>query len=169
MTGNLIATAPPKRGAFLFKHTQYMSTQKQILPCLCMTCGVRNDFTHPAGFCQNGHDNWLEYSDVVERNEFFKVAVEQAGMAEDKFIARFMDGENTFISQANYHNKVVIEMRGGVISRVISNIPIAYTVIDFDGLPKHLGSQRPDKITENISSEYAETPDAEQLLRAINF
>lgn len=44
---------------------------KEIIPCICMTCGVRNDFSTDNGYCQNGHDNWLEYRDVFHTDDNF--------------------------------------------------------------------------------------------------
>lgn len=134
-----------------------------------MTCGVRNDFTNPSGFCQNGHDNWLEYYDVINKNQFFKLAVEQSGMNEDKFTAAFMDYENKFISQANFHNKVLIEMRGGVIQRIIANVPVAYTIIDYDEPKRQLGVQKPDQVVESISSLYESDKVILSQLRLIRF
>ncbi len=32
---------------------------------MCLTCGVRNDHSTLNGYCQNGHDDWLEYRDVM--------------------------------------------------------------------------------------------------------
>lgn len=78
-----------------------MEKKKRIIPCLCMTCGVRNDFTNPSGFCQNNHDNWLEYQDVKAKNEFFQIAVIQSQLTEAQFIAKFLDEANTFIDQSN--------------------------------------------------------------------
>lgn len=42
--------------------------ESRIVPCLCLTCGVKNDFSHPSGFCQNGHDDWLEYRDLFGKS-----------------------------------------------------------------------------------------------------
>lgn len=39
--------------------------EKETISCVCMTCGIRNDHSRPDGFCQNGHDDWLEYRDVM--------------------------------------------------------------------------------------------------------
>jgi len=64
---------------------------KNIIPCICMTCGIRNDFSHENGFCQNGHDNWLEYRDVAQENEFFKRFAVTAGLSEDELRAAFLD------------------------------------------------------------------------------
>ncbi len=77
-----------------------MEDNKVLLPCLCMTCGVRNDFSHPSGYCQNNHDNWLEYYDVIHKNESFEQAVKNSGLTEKKFINQFMDKYNAFIQQA---------------------------------------------------------------------
>ena len=41
-----------------------MTTPDNVIPCVCLTCGIRNDFSNPTGYCQNGHDDWLEYRDV---------------------------------------------------------------------------------------------------------
>lgn len=72
---------------------------KRIIPCLCMTCGVRNDFSNHSGFCQNNHDNWLEYRDVMAKNKYFKLAVKQSGLTEGDFTKKFLSEENTFINQ----------------------------------------------------------------------
>lgn len=64
----------------------------KIIGCICMTCGKRNDFTHKDGLCPNGnHDNWLEYRDVVHKNEWFQSMLERTGLTEDEFIRLFMD------------------------------------------------------------------------------
>lgn len=38
--------------------------QDKIIPCICLTCGYRNDFSNKNGLCPNNHDDWLEYRDV---------------------------------------------------------------------------------------------------------
>lgn len=47
-----------------------------------MTCGIRNDLENPTedGYCKNGHDNWLEYRDVmgVEGGDENKIIVKKA-------------------------------------------------------------------------------------------
>lgn len=62
-----------------------------VIPCICLTCGVRNDFSHPNGYCQNNHDDWLEYSDVVNQNQFFKRAMRQTGWNSEELTTKFMN------------------------------------------------------------------------------
>lgn len=57
--------------------------------CICLTCGVRNDHSHPDGFCQNGHDDWLEYRDVIRANETFERAKKVFGTTEPDLTALF--------------------------------------------------------------------------------
>lgn len=64
---------------------------KQIISCICLTCGIRNDHTEPHGFCQNGHDNWLEYRDVINKNEHFKKALKITGLSAEEFTDVFMN------------------------------------------------------------------------------
>jgi len=57
-----------------------------------MTCGKRNDHSDPNGLCSNGeHDNWLEYRDVVARNEHFRYFSRITGIAEQLLYDQFMD------------------------------------------------------------------------------
>lgn len=69
------------------------------LPALCLTCGVRDDHTHPAGYCQNNHDNWMDIHDFESRNEYFKQAVNQSGLTEQEFIEQFENLSNKLIPQ----------------------------------------------------------------------
>jgi hypothetical protein len=77
---------------------------KQIISCVCMTCGVRNDHTHPDGLCQNEHDDWLQYKDVREKNEHFKRAMLLTGMSSKRLTQLFTDnGVKQFkIREDNY-------------------------------------------------------------------
>lgn len=68
---------------------------KELISCVCMTCGIRNDHSHEDGLCQNGHDNWLEYYDVKCRNEFFEFACKKFGLTPNEMAEKFMD--NTII------------------------------------------------------------------------
>ncbi|HEY4065152.1 MAG TPA: putative molybdenum carrier protein [Puia sp.] len=63
--------------------------ENEIAACLCMRCGKRDDFK--SDFCPNGHDDWLEYEDVKERNQFFDRAVKLSGLSPDKLELAFMD------------------------------------------------------------------------------
>ncbi len=49
-----------------------------------MTCGIRNDFSTDNGFCQNGHDNWLEYRDVFLMEDASDIPLKQAMIIFDK-------------------------------------------------------------------------------------
>lgn len=70
---------------------------KEIISCICLTCGIRNDHTHPDGFCQNGHDDWLEYRDVmlIEGAEPWplKRALKLTRMTEHEFKTFFLNNE----------------------------------------------------------------------------
>lgn len=65
------------------------------IPCICMTCGVRNNFTNLVGFCQNGHDDWLEYRDVFLTEGAEKAPRERAkkifGMTANELKKAFSD------------------------------------------------------------------------------
>ncbi|MCY4781768.1 hypothetical protein ORI89_19130 [Sphingobacterium sp. UT-1RO-CII-1] len=49
--------------------------QTGFISCICLTCGIRNNHSEENGYCQNGHDDWLEYRDVLYKNETFKRAM----------------------------------------------------------------------------------------------
>lgn len=68
-----------------------------IFPCLCLSCGVRNDYNSPHGYCANGHDNWLEYRDVLQRNEWYFLALKMTGLSESEFEEIFQDPTNKMI------------------------------------------------------------------------
>jgi hypothetical protein len=68
-----------------------MGNKKEIISCVCMTCGVRNNHRHEHGYCQNGHDDWLEYRDVISRNQWFYEALNIFQMADVDFTQLFMD------------------------------------------------------------------------------
>lgn len=70
---------------------------KTFHSCICLTCGVRNDHSHPDGFCQNGHDNWLEYRDLKQRNATFKLACHLTGFTEEELIKLFKTPAVKFI------------------------------------------------------------------------
>lgn len=65
--------------------------KKKIPSCICLTCGVRNDHSHEDGWCQNDHDDWLEYRDVYLENEHFDRALELTEMSSEDFKLSFMD------------------------------------------------------------------------------
>lgn len=73
-------------------------TAKKIIPCICMTCGIRNDFTNEDGLCQNQHDDWLEYRDVKSQNEFFHAYRKRLGWSAQKLTERFMNPDIKQIS-----------------------------------------------------------------------
>lgn len=79
---------------------------KEIISCVCMTCGIRNDHSHPDGFCQNGHDDWLEYGDVKAKNQFFKRACKITGMTEKEFTERFLNNARKYFYILNPRFKV---------------------------------------------------------------
>lgn len=72
---------------------------KEIIPCICMTCGIRNDLKKPQenGHCKNGHDNWLEYRDVmgIDDGEYnFQYVQETAnrfGLSIEQLTTKFLD------------------------------------------------------------------------------
>jgi hypothetical protein len=68
-----------------------MAKDKEIISCVCMTCGVRNDHSNESGYCQNGHDDWLEYRDVTQRNQWFYRALNIFQMTSEEFTLLFMD------------------------------------------------------------------------------
>ena len=39
---------------------------EDMILCVCLTCGVRNNHSTDDGYCQNGHDDWLEYIDFKQ-------------------------------------------------------------------------------------------------------
>lgn len=67
------------------------NNKKEIIPCICMTCGIRNDYSNQTGYCQNDHDNWIEYADVIEKNQWFHLAVKKSRLSEEEFTKQFMD------------------------------------------------------------------------------
>jgi hypothetical protein len=75
-----------------------MDLQKtELISCVCMACGHRNDHTDPNALCQNGgHDNWLEYRDVISKNEWFELMLELTGLSDTEFTALFMDNSYRF-------------------------------------------------------------------------
>lgn len=62
-----------------------------FISCICMTCGERNDHSTDDGWCRNGHDNWLEYKDVLHMNEFFRDMKRRAGMTTEQLTTAFAD------------------------------------------------------------------------------
>lgn len=68
-----------------------MKKSKEIISCVCMTCGVRNNHSHESGLCQNGHDAWLEYRDVISKNEWFYSVAKKFNMTESELTEKFMD------------------------------------------------------------------------------
>lgn len=62
-----------------------------FISCICMICWVRNDHSSDDGWCQNGHDYWLEYRDVVSKNEFFMEACEKLGVSQEYLTGKFLD------------------------------------------------------------------------------
>jgi hypothetical protein len=58
---------------------------------------VRNNFTHPAGFCQNGHDAWFEYRDLLQKDEWYVRALQLTRLTPQELENQFMDPNNTFI------------------------------------------------------------------------
>lgn len=68
------------------------STKRTIVPyCICVTCGVRDDHSNEFGFCQNGHDDWLELKDVQEQNEFFLRAAIRFGLTDSQLVRKFSE------------------------------------------------------------------------------
>lgn len=65
--------------------------KKDPIPCVCMTCGIRDDDSHPGGLCQNGHDNWFEYRDLHMDSQWFKFMIKATGWKRTKFIQQFKD------------------------------------------------------------------------------
>jgi hypothetical protein len=102
--------------------------KKEIISCLCMNCGHRNDHTHPDGFCQNcEHDAWLEYRDVIKKNEFFKLTAKLAGIEPELFSIKFMDNSIKIIPLVNrpkvlktwyWHFGQDITLTGGLSSQI---------------------------------------------------
>lgn len=76
---------------YLNRHNDGTKKDSEIISCICLTCGVRNDHSNPTGYCQNDHDNWLEYNDVVQNNTHFKKALKLTGFSLEEFIVKFMD------------------------------------------------------------------------------
>lgn len=68
---------------------------KTIISCVCMTCGIRNDHSTENGYCSNGHDNWLEYRDVIARNVWFYYFMNKFNLSADELTNRFMDSKVT--------------------------------------------------------------------------
>ena len=62
-----------------------------IIPCICLTCGVRNDFSTDNAYCQNGHDDWLEFEDVQSKNQYFERAIKLTKMSPEELHKQFMD------------------------------------------------------------------------------
>lgn len=71
--------------------------KKPIIYCVCLTCGIRNDKDNPDSFCRNGHDDWLEYRDVMGEDgadpQWLKRALRLTKMNKEKFIELFLDPE----------------------------------------------------------------------------
>lgn len=73
---------------------------KDKISCICLTCGIRNDHTHPDGFCQNGHDDWLEYRDFEmaglkesDGMQHIERAKKATGLSKRELTTRFMNPE----------------------------------------------------------------------------
>ncbi len=69
---------------------------KEFIPCVCLTCGVRNNFTHENGFCQNDHDDWLEFRDFQLEGEWsnpriLKRAMKLTGYSREELEQNFMN------------------------------------------------------------------------------
>lgn len=69
--------------------------RQELISCICLTCGIRNDHSNPTGCCQNGHDDWLEYRDVmlIEGAETFSLnrACKLTGLSRKEFRVIFLD------------------------------------------------------------------------------
>jgi hypothetical protein len=72
------------------------------IPCVCLTCGVRDNYTSKNGYCQNGHDNWLHEDDVAARDEHFERAVKITGFTPDELERKF---NNPYIKKFPIKNK----------------------------------------------------------------
>lgn len=68
-------------------------SQNLIINCICMTCGERNDHSTDNGLCKCGADDWLEYRDVISRNEWFWETQKRSGMEWREFMVAFLDNE----------------------------------------------------------------------------
>lgn len=68
---------------------------KIIHSCVCLTCGIRNDHTNPTGYCQNDHDDWIEYRDVMliegASHQPLKRAGKITGLGINEFRRQFLD------------------------------------------------------------------------------
>lgn len=71
------------------------NNNSEIISCICLTCGVRNDHSMESGYCQNGHDDWLEYRDVMlidgANREPLDRALKLTGLSEERFREMFLD------------------------------------------------------------------------------
>jgi hypothetical protein len=74
-----------------------MILKPAYLGCVCLTCGIRNDADNPSSFCRNGHDDWLEYRDVMGEEDadpkWLKRALRLTRMGKAKFVELFLDPE----------------------------------------------------------------------------
>lgn len=75
---------------------------RELISCICMTCGVRNDHSHPQGLCQNDHDDWLEYRDVEFENKWFKKACSIFDLTPDEMREKFLDKSILHIEVINH-------------------------------------------------------------------
>ena len=67
-----------------------------MILCVCLTCGVRNNHSTDDGYCQNGHDDWLEYIDFQYDETYDEfVTIERTmklfGLSLEELEEQFMD------------------------------------------------------------------------------
>lgn len=83
--------------------------KQEIYPCVCLTCGVKNDFSHPDGLCQNGHDDWLEYRDILGiHNDSEPVlirAMETFSLSKEELTELFINETFTQFEIQKHHQK----------------------------------------------------------------
>ncbi len=76
------------------------SKSDEFISCVCITCGVRNDHSDPQGFCQNGHDDWLEYRDFQPEGEVDNKSSEVIDRAMSTFNMSYTELENQFMNSS---------------------------------------------------------------------
>jgi hypothetical protein len=93
---------------------------QEIYPCVCLTCGVKNDFTHPDGLCQNGHDDWLEYRDILN-------------MSTD------VDSAKTIVRAMRIFNLSEEKLKELFVDKKVTQFKKHYNIMGFE-IPYHLKS-----------------------------
>ncbi len=90
------------------RYKLYAPKGKEIIWCVCMTCGYRNNEENESkpdsnGFCGNDHDNWLEYRDfkVAENDNIIEEATKIFGVTRKKLWELFLTNKDIAIPKTD--------------------------------------------------------------------